>query len=56
MDTLALNMMAHMAVFKKFHGKELDLNDCDKSGLVRVLARFRSDVGLQIIIGSHSKK
>jgi hypothetical protein len=45
-----------MGAFRKFHGKEPDLKNSCKSGLVRVLARFRIDVDLQIIIRSRSKK
>lgn len=45
-----------MGAYKKFHGKEPDLNNSCKSGFVRVLARFRIDVGLQIIIRSRSNK
>jgi hypothetical protein len=33
MDTLNLNMKAPMGAFRKFHGKELDLNNSCKSGL-----------------------
>jgi hypothetical protein len=31
MDTLNLNMKAPTGVFRKFHGKELDLNNSCKS-------------------------
>ncbi len=54
-DTLNFNMKTPMGAFRKFHGKELDLNSSCKSGLVRVLVKIRIDIGLKIIV-SHSKK
>ena len=49
-DTFTLSMKAPMTVSRKFHGKELDPNNSCKSGSVSVLAKFRIDIGLEIIV------